>query len=178
MSLENSEEFQGVEQILNRDTIPQSTYKNDFEKLRKEMQEVMNSSHSISIKSQMLQGILENLKTKFQCLTESNQDTKNMIISMEKISSHSSFLQTSQRWKEINHLTTHLTENNFPENQETRESLEYLEEEDKMIKEMKHENERMEELIVNLKQTRNSLLVGLENSKDGAEEYQHLYQVN
>jgi len=46
-----------------------------------------------------------------------------------------------------------------------------------MLKEMQQENERMEELIVNLKQTRNMILINIENSKDSAEEYQQLYQV-
>ena len=79
-------------------------------------------------------------------------------------------------------LATNFTENsgskaspsflsNSPKN------FEFLEEEQKMLKEMQQENERMEELIVNLKQTRNMILINIENSKDSAEEYQQLYQV-
>lgn len=148
----------------------------------------------------MLQAIKENAKTKFQCLSEINKNTKDMIISLEKISSHSSYLESARKWNNLAKdtsanskilrrieqlklfIATNYTDNNDSKTpssflNNSPKNFEFLEEEQKMLKEMQHENQRMEELIVNLKQTRNMILLNIENSRDGTEEYQHLYQV-
>jgi len=186
--LEDEEDLQELEKVLNKDTILQHSYQKEFEKLSNDIQKVMNSEYPIRIKMEMLQAIKENLKTKSQSLAEINQNTKDMIISLEKISSHSSYLESTQRWSNLAKNTSLLLTNttNFTENSGSKASpsflsnspknFEFLEEEQKMLKEMQQENERMEELIVNLKQTRNMILINIENSKDSAEEYQQLYQ--
>jgi len=87
--------------VFNKDSVVQHNYKKEFEKLGNDIQKVMNSDLSIGIKMEMLQAIKENAKTKFQCLSEINKNTKDMIISLEKISSHSSYLESARKWNNL-----------------------------------------------------------------------------
>jgi len=170
-------------------------YKEEIEKANKSLQRVMGSQMPLHIKEKMMDSIRENLTTNMKCLIEINKETKDMILNLEKINNYSTHINLIQKWKEAQRISKNPSTTSTNWNSSALQSIDYKNfngentsknaqsfwsthsvteetEEQKQIDEIKQEKAKLEEVIASLKQTRNFLVVSIENSQDDVMEFQ------
>jgi len=192
---EELENIELLQKILRKEEIVKQDFKKEFEKMNAESQKIMSSSMPVHFKEKIMQGLRENLQSKLKSLSQVNQDIKEVIICLEKSKNYSTYINLIHKWKDSNKhsknvSTTSTNINSVADNSidnrrgfgvknlrsshsffDNQSVPEEMTEEQRALEDLRYEKLKLEDVVANLKQTRNLFVMDLDNKKDDLEEY-------
>jgi len=179
------EQLERIEEVLTQERIIKEDHEKDLLKIRNNMEKIMTSQYPTHIKVKLMESMSESLKTKMDCIREFNKAYKEKILRLERARNYMLALNIIRSWIKLANIEVEdgqLDEllrmshrsNTIPfmrteeENPET-EQQEELESERIVYNKLEH-------VIVSLKEMKIPIMIAYENTKDDHLELQNLLE--